>query len=132
MSRFDRRENRREHVTPVRRMRGVLTRCRRVRSRMDVIERVVVRRVTVPSMVERPRLVFSAFVVLLVVVDREVTVLVPRDLQAGRRDALRIEPRIVRERTPGSSPGASCFNDALCIHTLSLRCKRRERSLHRR
>jgi len=36
------------------------------------------------------------------------------------------------EPTPGSSPGASCFNDALCIHSLSLRCERRERSLHRR
>jgi len=36
------------------------------------------------------------------------------------------------ERTPGSSPGASCFNDALCIHRLSLRGERRERSLHRR
>ena len=36
------------------------------------------------------------------------------------------------ELTLGSNHGASCFNDALCIHTLSLRRERRERSLHRR
>ena len=36
------------------------------------------------------------------------------------------------ELTPGSSPRASCFNDALCTHSLSLRRERRERSLHRR
>ncbi len=32
----------------------------------------------------------------------------------------------------GSSPGASCFYDALCTHFLPVRRERRERSLHRR
>jgi len=87
---FDRSEYHRNHVSPIGWIRRVVTRCRRIWSRMDVVTCVVTRWMTVPPVIERSNVVF------FVVVQREVAVLEPRDLQLSRFHSTWIEPRVIR------------------------------------
>ena len=93
---FDLRKHRREDVTPVGRVCRIVTRRRGLWFRMDVVTGVVTRRMSIPPMIERPRLM------TFVIVKREIPGFEPDNLQTGTPNPLRVEvPLVLTDQSVG-------------------------------
>lgn len=87
-------KNGRKDIAPVLRARRILTRCWRIRSRMDMVTSVVGGWMSVPALVE------LSVLVGLVIVEREVTVFEPHNFQSSHLNALWVEPLVISTHQP--------------------------------